>query len=44
MNVYRLLLILLVFIGCKPSEARKPVQQNSGRFFDVSIQRNKALN
>lgn len=44
MNVYRLLLILLVFIGCKPSEARKPVLQNSGRFFDTSIERNKALN
>lgn len=44
MNIYRLLLILLVFFGCKPSEARKPVQQNSGRFFDTSIERNKALN
>lgn len=44
MNFYRLLIILIVFFGCKPSEARKPVQQNSGHFFDVSIQRNKELN
>ena len=44
MTIIRLLFIFTVFFGCKPSDARQPVQQNSGRFFDASIQRNKELN
>ena len=44
MNRSRLFLIFILFIGCKSSEGRRPVQQNSGRFFDASIQRNKELN
>lgn len=31
-------------VSCKSSEARKPLQQNSGRFIDESVERNKDLN
>ena len=38
------LLIFLLFMSCKPSEARLPVSNNSGTFIDTSVQRNKQLN
>ncbi|MGB4742580.1 MAG: gliding motility-associated peptidyl-prolyl isomerase GldI [Flavobacteriaceae bacterium] len=38
------LLICLLFVSCKPSEARHPISNNSGAFFDASIERNKQLN
>ena len=43
---YPLLVIftLLLFVSCKPSEARRPVSNNSGSFIDASIERNKQLN
>ena len=34
----------LLFSSCKPSEARRPVSNNSGSFIDASIERNKQLN
>jgi gliding motility-associated peptidyl-prolyl isomerase len=37
------LTISLVF-GCKSSEARRPISNNSGSFIDASIERNKQLN
>lgn len=44
MNFWRILFVLFVVVGCKPSEARRPLQQNSGRFIDTSVQINKARN
>ena len=44
MNFWRILFVLFVLVGCKPSEARRPLQQNSGRFIDTSVQINKARN
>ena len=44
MSVFRLLTVIILFLGCKPSNARLPVQQNSGSFIDTSIQINKARN
>ena len=44
MNFWRILLVLFILVGCKPSEARRPLQQNSGRFIDTSVQINKARN
>ena len=43
---YPLLVIFtfLLFSSCKPSEARRPVSNNSGSFIDASIERNKQLN
>ena len=38
------LLIFLLFMSCKPSEARLPVSNNSGTFIDASVQRSKQLN
>tara|TARA_B110000967_G_scaffold51056_1_gene52179 strand:+ start:867 stop:1400 length:534 start_codon:yes stop_codon:yes gene_type:complete len=38
------ILIFLLFVSCKPSEARRPVSNNSGSFIDASIERNKQLN
>lgn len=38
------ILTFLVFSSCKPSEARRPVSNNSGSFIDASIERNKKLN
>mgnify|MGYP000144119845 CR=1 FL=1 len=38
-----MLTISLVF-SCKPSEARRPISNNSGSFIDASIERNKQLN
>ena len=34
----------LLFVSCKPSEARRPISNNSGSFIDASIERNKQLN
>lgn len=44
MNFWRILLVFFVLVGCKPSEARRPLQQNSGRFIDTSVQINKSRN
>ena len=43
---YSLLFILTIslFFSCKPSEARRPVSNNSGSFINASIERNKQLN
>lgn len=40
------LLFILTFLlfNCKPSEARRPISNNSGSFIDASIERNKQLN
>ena len=38
------LLICLLFVSCKPSEARHPISNSSGAFIDASIKRNKQLN
>lgn len=38
------ILITLFFIQCKPSEARRPISNNSGAFIDASVERNKQLN
>ncbi len=38
------ILILLLVVSCKPSEARRPISNNSGSFIDASIERNKQLN
>ncbi|MDA9970237.1 gliding motility-associated peptidyl-prolyl isomerase GldI [Flavobacteriaceae bacterium] len=34
----------LIFVSCKPSQARRPISNNSGSFIDASIERNKQLN
>ena len=34
----------LLFVNCKPSEARRPISNSSGSFIDASIERNKQLN
>ena len=44
MSVFRLLTVIILFLACKPSSARLPVQQNSGSFIDTSIQINKSRN
>ena len=44
MSVFRLLSVIILFLACKPSSARLPVQQNSGSFIDTSIQINKSRN
>ena len=44
MPCYFMLTISLVFVSCKPSEARRPLSNNSGSFIDASIERNKQLN
>jgi gliding motility-associated peptidyl-prolyl isomerase len=38
------ILTFLLFSSCKPSEARRPISNNSGSFIDASIERNKQLN
>ena len=38
------ILITSLFFSCKPSEARRPISNNSGSFIDASIERNKQLN
>ena len=38
------ILTFLIFVSCKPSEARRPLSNNSGSFIDSSIERNKQLN
>ena len=38
------LLICLLLVSCKPSKSRHPISNNSGAFFDASIERNKQLN
>ena len=38
------ILTFLFFVNCKPSEARRPLLNNSGSFIDSSIERNKQLN
>lgn len=35
---------LSLMLGCKTTEPRHPIQQNSGRFIDESVERNKDLN
>ena len=42
-SVY-LILTLLLIIGCKPDEARRPLINNSGTVNNASIRRNKTLN
>jgi gliding motility-associated peptidyl-prolyl isomerase len=36
--------ILIVFVGCKSPEARKPISVKTGSFIDASVERNKKLN
>jgi gliding motility-associated peptidyl-prolyl isomerase len=36
--------ILLIFVGCKSPEARKPISVKTGSFIDASVERNKKLN
>ena len=37
-------LTLLLFMSCKPSDARRPITNNSGSSIEASIERNKQLN
>lgn len=39
-----IIIILSLVLSCKPIEPRQPIQQNSGRFIDESVERNKNLN
>ncbi|MCF8274927.1 MAG: gliding motility-associated peptidyl-prolyl isomerase GldI [Flavobacteriaceae bacterium] len=36
--------VLLIFVGCKSPEARKPISVKTGSFIDASVERNKKLN
>lgn len=36
--------LLLIFVGCKSPEARKPISVKTGSFIDASVERNKKLN
>jgi len=38
------LLPVIVLVGCKTPEARRPVSVKTGSFIDVSVERNKKLN
>lgn len=42
--IYRLIIVLLLFMSCKTPEARQPEQVQSGSFFRESAERNKKLN
>ncbi|WP_248722255.1 gliding motility-associated peptidyl-prolyl isomerase GldI [Seonamhaeicola sp. ML3] len=44
MNKLLSLALLLVVLGCKTPEARRPISSKSGSFINESIARNKALN
>ncbi|MEM9144376.1 MAG: gliding motility-associated peptidyl-prolyl isomerase GldI [Bacteroidota bacterium] len=43
MKPYSYFALLLVFLGCGEPEPRRPVKVNSGRFYNESVARNKAL-
>ena len=38
------ILTFSLFISCKPTDARRPISNNSGSFIDASIERSKQLN
>ena len=38
------LVLILFLLGCKPTTARLPLQQNSGNFINISIEKNKDFN
>src|SRR5690606_27584651 len=38
------LLPIIVLVGCKTPEARRPISVKTGSFIDVSVERNKKLN
>ncbi|WP_282135437.1 gliding motility-associated peptidyl-prolyl isomerase GldI [Seonamhaeicola maritimus] len=44
MNKLLTLALLLLVIGCKTPEARRPISSKSGSFIDESVARNKELN
>lgn len=44
MKIIPVILALGLMLGCKTTEPRLPIQQNSGRFIDESVERNKDLN
>lgn len=45
MNKFLIILsLLLIAVGCKTPEARRPVSQNTGSYINQSIARNKKLN
>lgn len=39
-----LVIVLLIFAGCKSPEARRPISVKTGSFIDASVERNKKLN
>ena len=43
MKLASIILVLLFFSACKSPEARYPVSQNSGSYFDESVERNKEM-
>ena len=42
--LYLLLFSVLLFLGCKSPDARKPISVKTGSFIDASVERNKKLN
>ncbi|WP_027137052.1 gliding motility-associated peptidyl-prolyl isomerase GldI [Gaetbulibacter saemankumensis] len=44
MNKLLILIVLILAIGCKSPEARRPISVKSGSFIDASVERNKTLN
>ena len=44
MNKLIFLTLVLVAIGCKSPEARRPISVKTGSFIDASVERNKKLN
>jgi gliding motility-associated peptidyl-prolyl isomerase len=44
MNKLFFLTLILVAIGCKSPEARRPISVKTGSFIDASVERNKKLN
>lgn len=44
MNKLIFIAIILLAIGCKSPEARRPISVKSGSFIDASVERNKNLN
>ena len=44
MNKLLIITLLLIAIGCKSPEARRPISIKSGSFIDASVERNKKLN
>lgn len=43
-KIFYLAVMLLIFVGCKSPEARKPISVKTGSFIDASVERNKKLN